>query len=242
MFLQRIAILALIAILSGCAAVPRPTEPPPPGYYTKKGTQKPYKIDGKWYTPLDSAYNFEETGIASWYGKAWHGRKTSTGEPYDMYAMTAAHKTLPMGTWVRVTRQDNDKETIVKINDRGPFVEGRVIDLSYKAASELGIVGKGLARVKLVALGSTEGDTLVKQDYQHGKFYVQVGAFTVKDNADRLKEKLDERLLTASISTYDRGDAVFYRVRIGTLSTIEDAERLKKRLDIEGMKSFVVAD
>ena len=241
MFIQQIVILVFIAIIAGCAA-PRPAGPPPPGYYTKKGTQKPYKIDGKWYTPLDSAYNFEQTGIASWYGSKWHGRKTSTGESYDMYAMTAAHKTLPMGTYVRVTRQDNGKNVIVKINDRGPFVEGRIIDLSYKAASELGITEKGIARVKLVALGSAEGTTLVKQDYQHGKFYVQVGAFTVKENAARLKDKLDKRLLTAAISTFDRGDAVFYRVRIGTLSTIKDAEMLKKRLDGEGMKSFVVAD
>lgn len=241
MLMQRIAIFILFAIAAGCASAPRPG-PPPPGYYSKKGTQKPYMIDGKWYTPIDSAWNFEETGIASWYGREWHGRKTSTGEAYDMYAMTAAHKTLPMGTYVRVARQDSGREIIVKINDRGPFVDGRIIDLSYKAASELGIAGIGTTRVKLVALGNTEGDTLVKQDYQHGRFYVQVGAFTVKDNAVKMKDRLEGRLLTASITTYDRGDAVFYRVRVGTLNSIDDANQLRKRLEGEGMKTFVVAD
>lgn len=240
--MKRIALLILLVFVAGCASYPKPGALPPSAPTAKRGTQKPYQINGSWYYPADSANGFEETGLASWYGKEWHGRKTANGETYDMYAMTAAHKTLPVGTYVKVSRQDNGKEVIVRVNDRGPFVEGRIIDLTWQAAIDLGINGIGLAPVKLVALGEMEGDKLVKKDYQHGVFYVQVGAFTVKDNALRLRDKLEERLLGASIFTFDRGDKVFYRVRVGTLASLGAAESLKKKLAGEGMTPFVVAD
>src|SRR3989338_6760130 len=228
---------SIILLLAGCATAP------PQGYYQKGGTERAYQFDGKWYQPVDTAYGFEEEGIASWYGRDFHGKKTSNGETYNMHAMTAAHKTLPIGTYVKVTRLDNGKETIVRINDRGPFVKGRIIDLSYKAASELDIADSGTAKEEITALGDTVGDKLVTRDYQKGNFLVQVGAFTVKSNATRLRDNLLLRYNNVSITTYDRGDTVFYRVRVGGANNLKEAERLKGRIETEGVESpFVVAD
>ena len=231
-----IVILALL-LFAGCASAP------PQSYYTKQGAQKAYQIDGKWYSPVDTSDGYEEEGIASWYGRDFHGKKTSNGETYNMYAMTAAHKTLPISTYVRVTRLDNGKETIVRVNDRGPFVKGRIIDLSYKAASELGIADSGTAKVKIAALGDTVGNKLVARDYQHGNFMVQAGAFTVKANATRLMDSLLKRYSDVSVSTYDRGDMTFYRIRVGGATSLSEAEKLKDRIEKEGIESpFVVAE
>lgn len=230
-------LIFVMLLIAGCASAP------PRGYYTKQGTQRAYQIDGRWYQPVDSSNGYEEEGIASWYGRDFHGKKTSNGETYDMYAMTAAHKTLPIGTYVKVKRLDNGKEIIVRINDRGPFVKGRIIDLSYKAASEIGIADSGTAKVEIAALGDTVGDKLVTRDYQKGSFLVQVGAFTVKSNAARLRDSLLQRYSNVSITTYDRGDTVFYRVRVGGANSLKEAERLKGRVETEGVESpFVVAD
>jgi len=115
-------------------------------------TQRPYAIDGVTYYPIPSAKGFAEQGIASWYGPGFHGRKTSNGETYDMYGMTAAHKTLPMDTRLLVKNLENGTQTVVRVNDRGPFIDGRIIDLSHSAARTLGIVEHGTAHVKIVAL------------------------------------------------------------------------------------------
>ena len=115
-------------------------------------TQRPYTIDGTTYYPITSAKGFVEQGIASWYGPGFHGHKTSNGETYDMYGMTAAHKTLPMDTRLLVKNLENGAQTIVRVNDRGPFIDGRIIDLSHSAARNLGIVEHGTARVKIIAL------------------------------------------------------------------------------------------
>ena len=111
-------------------------------------TQKPYVINNKRYYPIPSAEGYIENGIASWYGGKFHGRKTSNGETYDMHSMTAAHKTLPMNTTLLIKNLDNGKSTVVRINDRGPFVQGRIVDLSFKAAQSLGIAQKGIARCR----------------------------------------------------------------------------------------------
>jgi rare lipoprotein A len=139
-----LGILFLWSCLWGCSAPPPQVSP---------GHPKPYKVHGNWYQPLPSATDFREVGLASWYGKKFHGRRTSNGEIYNMYAMTAAHKTLPLNTWVRVTRRDTGKSIVVRVNDRGPFVTGRIIDLSYTGAKKLGMVGPGTARVIVTALG-----------------------------------------------------------------------------------------
>jgi rare lipoprotein A len=216
-------VVALLFFISGCAT-DDPTPPPRPA-----GHPKPYKVFGKWYQPLPDSKGFRQRGIASWYGKDFHGKKTSNGEIYDMYAMTAAHKTLPLGTYVRVHNLENNRQLDVRVNDRGPFVRGRIIDLSYTAAKELGLVGPGTAKVEIVALGTPaatdggNGRTYIQQDYYSGNFTFQVGAFVIRQNAERLKHKLDEQYENAHITIYDRGDKIFYRVRVGAFKTLEDA-------------------
>ena len=137
---------------------------------------RPYKIQGKWYHPIPDARGFTQTGIASWYGKDFHGKKTANGEIYNMHAMTAAHKTLPLGTWVRVYNLTNGKSCDVRVNDRGPFVRGRIIDLSYSAAKEIGLVGPGTAKVRIKAMappaGAAQGDRNI---YYKGNFTIQLG-------------------------------------------------------------------
>ena len=216
---------ASIFYILSCAT---PHEPPPK---RPAGYPKPYKVFGKWYQPLPDSKGFRQRGIASWYGKDFHGKKTSNGERYDMYAMTAAHKTLPLGTYVRVYNLENNRQVEVRINDRGPFVRGRIIDLSYSAAKEIGIVGPGTARVEVVALGTpvaTGGGTdrsFVQGDYYSGNFTYQVGAFANRDNAERLKGTLDKKYRNAHITVFDRGDQVFYRVRVGKFTNLEEAVR-----------------
>jgi len=234
--------VALLWFISGCT-----TSAPPP--QQPAGYPKPYKVFGKWYQPLPDSNGFRQRGIASWYGKNFHGKKTSNGEIYNMYAMTAAHKTLPLGTYVRVQNLENNRELEVRINDRGPFVRGRIIDLSYTAAKKLGIVAPGKADVEIVALGTpvaTDGGTrrtFVQGDYYSGNFTFQVGAFTNHENAERLKRKLDEHYKNAHISLYDRGDKIFYRVRVGTFNTLEDAVMNEAILIQDGYPdAFMVAE
>ena len=128
--------------------------PPAPGPPVAPGlkSQKPYQINGVWYYPLPSAEGYVEDGLASWYGADFHGKRTSCGEPYNMWSDTAAHKTLPLGTNVKVTNLENGRSTILRINDRGPFVAGRIIDLSAKASQDLGCHVKGLAKVRVEAV------------------------------------------------------------------------------------------
>ena len=150
---------------------------------------KTYTVRGKTYHPLKSAHGFVEEGIASWYGPGFHGRRTSSGEVYNQFAMTAAHKILPLGTKVRVRLLDGGREVVVRINDRGPFVDNRIIDLSRAAATELGMIGKGTARVRVQSL---TGVPRLKADGDvTGIFYVQVGAFADKGNAERLVRSLE---------------------------------------------------
>ena len=231
LFYRRIRMMTILAVVVlsylfiGCTTT---YEPPPK---RPAGHPKPYKVFGKWYQPLPDSKGFRQRGIASWYGKDFHGKKTSNGERYDMYAMTAAHKTLPLGTYVRVYNRENNRQVDVRINDRGPFVRGRIIDLSYSAAREIGIVGPGTARVEVVALGtpvSTDGGggrSYVQGDYYSGNFTYQVGAFANRDNAERLKRTLDQKYRNAHITVFDRGDQVFYRVRVGKFNNLEEAVR-----------------
>ena len=236
----------LLFVIWGCAsstAPPSPTPEPPPGY------PKPYKVWGKWYQPLPHAKGFRQRGIASWYGKDFHGKKTSNGEIYNMYAMTAAHKTLPLGTHVRVHNLENGKKTDVRINDRGPFVRGRIIDLSYSAAQKVGLVGPGTARVEIYALGSpasTDGGTsrsYFQQDLYTGNFTFQVGAFLNRENAERLKRELAQSYKNAHITEYDNGEQIFYRVRVGKVTTLEQAGKYEEYLIQNGFPdAFVVAE
>jgi len=154
---------------------------------------------------------YVEEGVASWYGVPFNGRRTSNGEIYDMHQFTAAHRTLPFSAVVRVTNMRNGKQTEVRINDRGPFVADRVIDLSLSAAEAIEMVGTGTAPVRLEILSGPNP--------QVGFFGVQVGAFRNQENAERLKADLATRYSPVSIATYDSPSGTFYRVRVGRLPT-----------------------
>lgn len=214
-----------------------------------KGTQRPYEVNGERYEPLNNAAGYAETGIASWYGPGFHGRKTSNGETYDMNAMTAAHKTLPMNVYVRVTNQSNGKQSVVRINDRGPFVKGRVIDLSHAAAHEVGVVGPGTAPVRIEALGYREsGPAGGVPTYRHpasydfGPFTVQVGAFTVLENAQRLAAELRAAHGNATVAEGWVEGKKFHRVRVGVYPTLVQADQARNDFEGRGFRSsFVVA-
>jgi rare lipoprotein A len=214
-----------------------------------KGTQKPYEVNGERYEPLPAAHGYVEEGVASWYGEEFHGRKTSNGEIYDMHAATAAHKTLPMNVYVRVTNRANGRQSVVRINDRGPFVRGRIIDLSYAAARELGVVGPGTAPVRIEALGygdvSPTGTVVAyrqPESYELGPFSVQVGAFTVEQNARRLADELRRVYGDAAVVEGWVGPTRYHRVRVGRYPTIDQANAAAAEFAARGYhNSFVVA-
>jgi rare lipoprotein A len=197
---------------------------------------------------MKHAHGFRQKGIASWYGKKFHGRKTSNGEIYNMYAMTGAHKTLPLGTYVRVHNLRNGQEVVVRINDRGPFVDGRIVDLSYSAAKKIGLVGPGTAPVTLVALGVPQETissgkpqrVFVPGNYYVGDFVVQVGAFKEKANAVALKDRLAEKYDGAHIAVFDGIKGRFYRVRVARCRTLDEARRYEALLEKDGFPDAIV--
>lgn len=244
-------VLFLVLLFAGCSAsVDYTSHTPPAGKDYTPDKSKSYVINGKSYTPLKGSRGFAQKGLASWYGEKFHGRKTANGETYDMYAMTAAHKTLPLGTWVRVHNLLNNKTEVVRVNDRGPFVDRRIIDLSYTAADKLGVVGPGTAPVKIVALGKAGRpsgnrvpDKFVSVDYWSGEFSVQVGAFKVKTNALNLKKTLSQRYKDVHITTHTDYRGTFYRVRIGKYTKLKHAILLSKKLmNIGARHAFPVAE
>jgi rare lipoprotein A len=213
-----------------------------------KGWQKPYEINGKRYDPLKSHEGFMEDGVASWYGSDFHGGQTSNGERYDMYAMTAAHKTLPLGVYVRVVNKRNNQEAIVRVNDRGPFVKDRIIDLSYAAAKELDIDDVGTAPVHIEALGYRSSDSngeasfLVPKSYDSGRFSIQVGAFAKHNNAVQLAARLKTNYGASDIQdAIVKGNRVF-RVRVGSYTSLAGAEKARGDFEKSGYPGcFVVA-
>jgi rare lipoprotein A len=242
------AAVIIAAILIGCAgheaAPPRTTAPgsggiaPPPTVGSK-----PYRVGSNWYHPLPHAHGFSQRGLASWYGKDFHGRKTSSGEIYNMYDMTAAHKTLPLGTRVQVRNLTNGRSAVVRINDRGPFVRGRIIDLSYTAAGKLGIVGPGTAPVEIVALVPAGTTAPSEVDFNRGNFTFQVGAFKNRENAFRLKNKLSEKYKNAHVVVFAAGADTYFRVRVGRCSTLSQAEEYERILLADGFPEvFIVAE
>jgi rare lipoprotein A len=210
----------------------------------------PYERMGKKYYPIlpHEAVDYKEVGIASWYGEEFHGLPTTTGEIYNMYDWTAAHKTLPLGLFVKVKNLENNREVILRLNDRGPFVDGRIIDLSYAAAKELDMIKKGTAKVEVEVLGYPvyEGDNISfrKPDSYDAPFYrVQIGAFKVKENAERLAKSFLDRDIEVKIVEFQSREGLFYRVRVGSFKKIEEAERYQKELKKLGFaKTFIVGD
>lgn len=180
-----------------------------------------------------------EQGLASWYGHPYHGRRAASGEIYNMYELTAAHRTLPFDTQVRVHNLDNGSEVGVRINDRGPFVGGRIIDLSYVAAKAIHLIGPGLARVRLEILNP---EVVSGPGVEPGIFAVQVGAFRERANAERLRQKIAVRFSPVIIQSFDRGDGLLHRVRVGQESAEEAARELAqtlRQLDL-ATETFVV--
>jgi peptidoglycan lytic transglycosylase len=232
-----------VFLVCGCSTI----EPPP----TLPGHPKPYKIGRIWYQPLPHAQRFSQWGKASWYGTKFHGKKTANGEIYNMYAMTAAHKTLPFDTYVRVKNVENSKTVDVRINDRGPFARARIIDLSYAAAKKLGMVGPGTAYVKIVALArSIQPDTLNTNtasnptaDLYEGNFTVQIGAFGERINAERLQKELARTYKNVYISSFFKGKDIFYRVKVGKYTNLALANRYERILIQSGYKdAFAIAE
>jgi len=209
-------------------AVPR-AEPP-----SRYGNPRSYVVNGRRYHTLRSSRGYRERGIASWYGRKFHGRRTSSGETYDMYAMTAAHRTLPLPSYVEVTNLENGRRAVVRVNDRGPFHEDRLIDLSYAAARKLGIVGHGTALVEVRALEPGAGPAPVAPVAARARLFVQAGAFELRANAERLRARLAAALgFPVEVSRFERGGRRLYRVRVGPLAGGEAAERAM--LAIEGL-------
>lgn len=237
MLLRAFAAVAVVSLLAGCLAspgrgpilgeprdgpplreppdlanlpdpVPR-QEPPSP-----RGNPRTYTVRGRTYRVMDSAAGYYATGLASWYGRKFHGRLTSSGEPFDMFELTAAHRSLPIPTYVRVTNLDNGRRTIVRVNDRGPFHDDRIIDLSYAAAVKLGFHDHGTARVRVEVLEKAP------------RFVLQAGAFRDLEAADRLKDALS-RLTGEPAYVVRVADDALYRVRLGPVKGRPAAQRLQ---------------
>jgi len=226
--LPALLLAAGVALLAGCAGDGEVKDGAPSGRVdasdiadakprpeprARYGNHSPYEVFGRTYHVMASAQGYDEVGTASWYGTKFHGRRTSSGEPYDMYKATAAHKYLPLPTYAEVTNLDNGKRVIVKINDRGPFKDDRIIDMSYGAALRLGMTDTGTARVRVRAIdtGGEARPQRVSARSDSGTF-LQVGAFGSKEAAERLAGRMTaERLNPVSI---EKGNGL-YRVWIG---------------------------
>ncbi len=210
-----------------------------------KASQRPYIINRKKYYPIPSAKGFRQKGIASWYGSGFHGRKTSNGEIYNMHTNTAAHKTLPMDTMILVKNLENNRELVVRINDRGPFVYGRIIDLSYSAAKKLGILKKGTARVLITALeesGRKGNPALPARDFTHGEYYVQIGSFAKQNNAIKLQKRFTCSGHTTVIQKYYTPKTTYYRVQVYVGNELHAARKAEKTLRKYGYtNAFLIA-
>jgi len=225
------AVLAVL-LLAGCAGkAPRSRLP---------ATQRPYTVKGVTYTPLQSAKGFREEGLASWYGPGFHGCQTSCGEIYDQYKLTCAHKLLPMHTMVRVTNLKNGRSTVLRVNDRGPFVAGRIVDVSRAGAQELGIYAPGTARVRLEVVGDVPG--VAPGGELPGPFYVQVGAFVQRENAVRLLPRVVAGGYAGSrIIDQEIEGTRYWRVLAGTFGSVAAAEEARRRLVMTYAGAFVIA-
>ncbi len=250
--------LVVYLAIPGCAWRPgvRPARPPVKRIVLpEKPDEKPipsYEVHGVRYYPLPDSDGYVETGKASWYGHPFHGRTTSNGETYDMHAFTAAHKTLPFETHVSVENPANGKSTVVRINDRGPFIKGRIIDLSYAAASEIGLVEPGVATVRVTALGpqvatqarAGAGDSPVVEarDLRSGEFTVQVGAFLERKNAMDLAKRLGVIFKHVQVTVYiDEQERTLHRVRVSKSNSLDAAGKIEKKLAEMGFEgAFVV--
>jgi rare lipoprotein A len=217
------------------------------------GNPPSYVVFGKRYYVLDDAEGFVQRGVASWYGTKFHGRPTSSGEIYNMHEMTAAHKTLPIPVYVHVKNLDNGRSAVVKVNDRGPFISGRIIDLSYAAAKKLGVDGPGTAYVEISVLGKGESEPnravrsipLQTNLDDEVPLFIQMGSFASQMNANNLVQSLlDSNEKAVKISELQTESGLLYRVRVGPLFDIDEANVILSRLRDKGFQTarIVVED
>ncbi len=265
MILKQLALLSLFLTLVACGTISNkdsapknapnvsniPNAIPRDEPRSKYGNPAHYEVFGKRYYTLKTSRGYHEKGIASWYGKKFHGRRTSSGEKYDMYAMTAAHKTLPLPSYLEVTNLSNGRKIIVKVNDRGPFHGNRLIDLSYSAATQLGIIGKGTGMVELRAItnghvAASPVTEIVDTPRSIGPvgLYLQVGAFSLEHSAEQLKAKLQHEIGDAIlIVPLQKPNGHLYRVRVGPLANVEYGDSLASRLlDLGYNDSHIVVE
>jgi rare lipoprotein A len=223
---------------------------------SKYGNPPSYVVHGKRYYVMDSSGGYVKKGIASWYGKKFHGRRTSSGETYDMYRMTAAHKSLPLPTYARVTNLKNGRSVVVKINDRGPFHDNRLIDLSYAAAEKLDIVSKGTGFVEVRALdpgrpeparptqvsvpraSPVQTTTAGPKQGNGGKIYIQVGAFSARTNAEQFKSQIPDTLGSVFIHEGWSNQRKVYRVRVGPIASVDQADDLAGAMEELGVMNY----
>jgi rare lipoprotein A len=263
--------LPVLAVLPGCGLLQRTPDPPPADTAvpapprdldaipdavprdeprSRYGNPETYEVFGKRYKVMKSGKGHVERGLASWYGPGFHSERTSSGEPYDMYAMTAAHKTLPIPAYVRVTNLENGRSVVVRVNDRGPFVGERIIDLSYTAASKLDMLRAGTARVEIRVLdarSNTSSQSIALTPPSQlptgtptgtatGSRFLQVGSFGSSANASALVGRLTAAGISgASVREARVGDRLLYRVRVGPVVDAGQAARLTEQLRDAGV-------
>jgi len=217
---------------------------------TLRGNPPFYEVLGQRYTVMASSAGYKERGVASWYGPNFHAKSTSLGDPYDMYAMSAAHKTLPLPAYVRVTNLSNNRSVVLRVNDRGPFVGNRIIDLSYTAAYKLDMLRAGTAFVEVEAiepgsLGSITAGVAPPPPPSLAKvqrLFVQAGAFAVEDNAKRLAERLRGAGIPDVNTHQPSGSSRLWRVRIGPVADVSSYDLLVQRLSALGVEARLTTD
>lgn len=210
---------------------------------SKRGNPPSYVVFGKRYTTLPTSRGYIERGIASWYGPNFHGKDTSSGEPYDMYGMTAAHKSLPLPCYVQVTNLRNGRQVVLRVNDRGPFHDARLIDLSYTAAAKLDLLGAGTGLVEVRALEPGEAPVVTRTALgTDPNMYIQVGAFQNRLNAEQMKTRLQNIPAPVKVHTTAQAKSAPYRVRIGPLAKVDDVDQLSAKINSMGIETYVVVE
>lgn len=240
--LRTIILLACI-LLTACGTTGRRVvvESGLPG---QRPWQRPYSVDGERYVPLQSAEGYREEGLASWYGAEEHGGPTSNGETFDMYRPSAAHKTLPLGCYIRVTNKLNGKRTVVRVNDRGPFIPDRIVDLSFYSARELGFVDRGVTPVLLevVSPGSSARSPAAVPTTAGTGYMLQVASFSDFEKARLLSERLRDELAYATVKEVATANGRFYRVQAGRFASRAAAEEARSALARNGFPdAFIIA-
>ncbi len=249
LFSPALLALTLTFLLHGCGGDTTTRDGPPPRTVSQAeienipdptpqferpnpANQKPYTVFGKTYYPLASNEGFSQTGEASWYGKKFHGRRTANGEIYNMYAMTAAHPRLPLPSYVQVRNLENGRSIIVRVNDRGPFANNRIIDLSYTAARKLDFANQGTARVEIKAITSATAEKTAKPTEKDDKqIYLQIAAFYNLTNAQNLYDDLQGNLSHAlQIQTKPTDYGTLYQIQVGPLTSMQEAMQLAQKL------------